>query len=363
MFLSILAVIFLVAAVTAFIIGRKYSTSEPVQGKLSVFANSSKKDNKDSDSSKNLRYAPSLSIVIPCYNEEERLPIMMDQTLEFCKSVVAKCQKTANAQKSREAGDFSDFEIIVVDDCSKDKTVEVFENYKKKNTDVKMSLVPVKPNRGKGFAVRSGFLNASGDYVLMADGDGATRISDVCKLLASVRTTVFDEQGKPVQVSATSEDENSNEFQNASKKTHPRHKHAFIAVGSRAHLEDESIAQRTFFRTVLMKLFHLVVQITYFVGTRGTICHIHDTQCGFKLFDRRLCEPVFLNNRLERFAFDVELFICSKRLGLKSIEVPVNWKEVPGSKVNVKAMIQMGLDCVLMCFTYGLGYWPVQGKF
>lgn len=358
MILSIIAVLFLLAAATAFYIGTKYSTSEPIQGKLSVFA-SNKKDEKQT------RYAPSLSIVIPCYNEEERLPIMMDQTLEFCKSIVAQCQKTANAQKSREAGEFSDFEIIVVDDCSKDKTIEVFENYKKKNADVKMTLVPVKPNRGKGYAVRSGFLAASGDYVLMADGDGATKISDVCKLLSTLRTTVFDDHGKPQQNIAANQQEENDELNMSqrSKQQQPRHKHAFIAVGSRAHLEDESIAHRTFFRTILMKAFHLVVQITYFCGTRGTVCHIHDTQCGFKLFDRRLCEPVFLNNRLERFAFDVELFICSKRLGLKSIEVPVNWKEIPGSKVNVKAMMQMGLDCLLMCFTYGLGFWKVQGKF
>ena len=120
------------------------------------------------------------------------------------------------------------------------------------------------------------------------------------------------------------------------------------------------MANRTFSRTVLMKLFHLVVDVTYLVGTRGSFCQIRDTQCGFKLFDRRVCKSVFLSNRLERFAFDVELLIVAKRCRYGVAEVPVRWEEVPGSKVNIRAMVQMGLECLLMCFTYGLGIWGVK---
>lgn len=382
MILSVLAVIFLLSAATAYFVGSRYTTSDAPKGKLSVFANSYNNNNNNNDDrlgssvsgskDNTARYAPCLSIVIPCYNEEERLPIMLDQTIKFCKDTVDECRNLADAEKSRQLGHFGDFEIIVVDDCSKDNTVGVFEKYKKAHPGSKLLIVSVKPNRGKGFAVRSGFLAASGDYVLMADGDGATKINDVCKLLSNIRTTLVSEStcdgsnstnNNNSNVAAASSSSSCVVRSSGDVKKSERYKHAFIAVGSRAHLEDEAIAQRTIFRTILMKAFHLVVQVTYLCGTRGSVCHIHDTQCGFKLFDRRLCEPIFLNNRLERFAFDVELLICAKRLGLKVVEVPVNWKEIPGSKVNMKAMAQMGLDCLLMCFTYGLGFWGVVRKF
>jgi dolichyl-phosphate beta-glucosyltransferase len=335
--LGLAATLAVTSVVIAYVISRRYSTSDPPRDKLSVFCTV-----LPGAAPTPARVAPTLSIVIPCYNEEERLPIMLDQTLAFCSETTAACAKLNDAQAARARGLFSDYEIVVVDDCSKDGTVAVFERYKARNLHVKLSLVRVQPNRGKGFAVRSGFLAASGDYVLMADGDGATQIGDVCKLLAALRGGAGSDAPAPAPQAGS--------------------KAPFIAVGSRAHLETESIAQRTGIRTLLMKLFHLVVQFTYVCGTRGAVCPIHDTQCGFKLFDRRLCEAVFTNNRLERFAFDVELLIVARRLGLRVVEVPVNWREIPGSKVNLRAMVQMGLDCLLMCFTYGLGMWGVTRR-
>lgn len=258
--------------------------------------------------------APTLSIVVPCYNEEERLPPMLKDTVAFCAAHVKAPGAT-----------FSDYEIIIVDDCSTDKTRDVAEAFIRANPDVKIRLHRVVPNHGKGFAVRSGFFQAFGDYVLMADGDNATRISDVAKLFESLHFKLTDRRFD-------------------------------VAVGSRAHLEHQSIAQRTLGRTILMKLFHFVVAVTYLTCTTRP-CHLHDTQCGFKLFNRSRCERVFRSNRLERWAFDVELLIHCRRLGINVIEVPVNWQEIPGSKVRIGGMIQMGLECLLMCLAYPLGLW------
>eukprot|EP00331_Platyophrya_macrostoma_P008330 CAMPEP_0176425882 /NCGR_PEP_ID=MMETSP0127-20121128/11632_1 /TAXON_ID=938130 /ORGANISM="Platyophrya macrostoma, Strain WH" /LENGTH=254 /DNA_ID=CAMNT_0017807085 /DNA_START=392 /DNA_END=1156 /DNA_ORIENTATION=+ len=246
----------------------------------------------------------------------------------------------------KNASPFRDVELIVVNDCSTDDTVEVAkrvireanhsapgheedddESADKASTTslIRFSLVNVSPNRGKGFAVRSGFFAASGDVVLMADGDGATRFSDVDTLFESMESSGAD-----------------------------------IVVGSRAHMEKDSIAKRTLPRTILMKLFHVVVSVTYFIGTLGKRCPVRDTQCGFKLFRRRQTDKVFENNRLERWAFDVELLILAKRLQCHVVEVPVNWQEIPGSKVKLSGMVQMGLECLLMCFAYPFGLWEVM---
>lgn len=257
---------------------------------------------------------------------------MLEQTLAYCMEAKQKCVDDA---VSRAEGLFADFEIVVVDDCSRDKTADVVTTFAAKHPEAVIKLIRVNPNRGKGHAVRRGFFESSGDYVLMADGDNATQIADVSKLFKALR--------KPLPATGVPQ----------------HHSLPVIAIGSRAHLEQKAIANRTFFRTVLMKAFHLVVAVTYFFGTRGSVCHLRDTQCGFKLFDRRVTEVLFLNNRLERWAFDVEILLLARRRGLKVAEVPVRWEEIPGSKVRLRGMVEMGLECLLMCFTYSLGIWRI----
>ena len=297
---------------------QRYHTTKPPAGKKPrQFANRAN--------------GPSLSIVIPCYNEEERLPPMLKETIAFCDKTVKAC---VSDDAARSEGLFSDYEILVVDDCSKDRTIAVAEQIASeapREVADRIRIVRVNPNHGKGYAVRSGFFEASGDYVLMADGDNATKIDDVRALFKALRKPTAAGTAAPV-----------------------------IAIGSRAHLEEASMAQRTFLRTVLMKAFHLVVAVTYFMGTLGSVCHLRDTQCGFKLFNRRVCSDLFLNNRLERWAFDVELLLLARRFALGVVEVQVNWSEIPGSKVNLKGMAQMGLECVLMCVAYPLQFWPIR---
>src|SRR5688500_13832783 len=109
MILSIIAVIFFIGAFTARYIGQRYSTSQAPTDKLSVFATVENNNNSNNDASRT-RFGPTVSIVIPCYNEEDRLPSMLEQTIKFCNSVVQQCQTTADAEKSRELGHFSDYE-------------------------------------------------------------------------------------------------------------------------------------------------------------------------------------------------------------------------------------------------------------
>jgi dolichyl-phosphate beta-glucosyltransferase len=273
---------------------------------------------------------PTLSVVIPCYNEEERLPSM----LEDCVAYINKLDAARRVEGGGGGCAFRDVELVIVDDCSKDNTVDVATKYldgvnrkRPASEAILYVIVRVNPNRGKGYAVRAGSFAASGDLVLMADGDNATKFSDVERLAARME---HGGKGKTVQV----------------------------AVGSRAHLEKDSVATRTLFRTILMKVFHLVVNVTY-TATTWRVCHIRDTQCGFKLFRRAALEKIFLNSRIERWAFDVEILLLASLFEMRVVEVPVTWSEIPGSKVNVKGMAQMGMECLLMCFAYPLGFWRI----
>jgi dolichyl-phosphate beta-glucosyltransferase len=320
-FYIIVLAVFAVAAAVAKHFGARYVTTTPAARNGRSFVKFARQASSDS--------GPTVSLVIPCYNEAARLPPMLDETIKFCVGVTARC---TSDEASRQHGLFADFELVVVDDCSTDGTCAVVERYQKKYPDVLIRLVKVTPNHGKGYAVRQGFFASSGDYVLMVDGDNATKIDDLCKLFKALRG------GK-----------------RAAGVMPP-----VIAAGSRAHLEQQSVASRTLGRTLLMKAFHLVVNVAFTVGTCGGVCNVHDTQCGFKLFDRRVCEILFVNNRLERWAFDVEIFILAKYIGLGAVEVAVAWDEIPGSKMNIRGMVQMGIECLLMCFTYSLGFWPVK---
>lgn len=319
---GVLVALVAAAVATAHHFAAKYATTRPV---LTAAEKSDRRKKLFPGCNGNI-----LSVVIPCYNEAERLPPMLRDTIACLTQHLSRVADVSAGQGRRF---FDAFEILVVDDCSTDATIKVaeaeFDVALKRDASLQKvascRVVASKPNHGKGFVVRTGFFEAVGDFVLMADGDNATKIEDVFKLL--------DVVDGPIS--------------------------AHIAVGSRAHLEKDSVAQRTLFRTLLMIAFHWVVHVTYFVGTRGSWCRIRDTQCGFKLFRRAACESVFLSNRLERWAFDVELLLVARRQGLTATEVSVNWAEIPGSKVRLGGMVQMGLECLLMCATYSLGIWGV----
>uniref|UniRef100_A0A672YPG6 dolichyl-phosphate beta-glucosyltransferase n=1 Tax=Sphaeramia orbicularis TaxID=375764 RepID=A0A672YPG6_9TELE len=218
-------------------------------------------------------YSRELSVVIPAYNEELRMPVMLDEAMGYLE----------NRQKQNPS--FT-YEVIVVDDGSKDKTTEVAMQYTRKYGADKVRVLTLVKNRGKG---------------------GAVRMDNLA-----------------------------------------------ISCGSRAHLEKDSVAQRSMFRTFLMYGFHFLV---WFFCVRG----IKDTQCGFKLFTREAALKTFSSLHVERWAFDVELLYIAQCFEIPIAEVAVNWTEIEGSKlVPFWSWLQMGRDLVFIRLRYITGAWKLQ---
>ncbi|XP_061557973.1 dolichyl-phosphate beta-glucosyltransferase [Phycodurus eques] len=252
-----------------------------------------------------------LSVVVPAYNEELRLPVMLDEAMEYLQ----------NRQKRHAS--FT-YEVIVVDDGSKDKTTEVVLRYTKKYGAEKVRVLTLVKNRGKGGAVRMGTLSSRGRLILMADADGATKFGDVEKVEGGL------------------------------KDLNPKPGNMAISCGSRAHLEQEALAQRSLFRNVLMRGFHFLV---WFLCVRG----VRDTQCGFKVFTREAALRTFSSLHVERWAFDVELLYIAQRLKIPIAEVAVNWTEIEGSKlVPFWSWLQMGRDLLFIRLRYLMGAWKLQ---
>jgi len=213
-----------------------------------------------------------LSIIIPAYNEEKRLPVYLARILEYL-----------------ELQDIS-YEIIVVDDGSHDLTAEVVDRFKQENVRVK--LIRLSRNGGKGCAVRAGMLQASGKLRLFADADGATPIAELERLQKAIDSG------------------------------------ADVAIASRAMKDDSCIINAHLHRKVIGRVFHYIV-------TTLTVKGIHDTQCGFKLFTAEAAQAVFPLQRIDDFGFDVEILYLCQRYGYRIAEVPVNWTDIAGSKVSL----------------------------
>lgn len=257
-----------------------------------------------------------MSLVVPAYNENERMPIMLDETIEYFKG-------RPNASKEV-------VEIIVVDDGSKDDTAKIASQYGAKlNAKFKASsgggivlrVLKVSPNCGKGNAVKQGMLRARGELCLMVDADGASRISDLVLLEKGIKDCTTDDG------------------------------HG-ISVGSRAHLADAAIAQRSFIRNILMHGFHALV---WTLTVRG----IRDTQCGFKLFTFNTKRLLFKHQRIERWCFDPEILMIARWLSIPISEQPIHWQEIEGSKIRPSAIANMGRDLFLIRLCYTFGIWTV----
>ncbi|XP_005187768.1 dolichyl-phosphate beta-glucosyltransferase [Musca domestica] len=250
-----------------------------------------------------------LSVIVPAYNEEERMPSMLDECLEYLENK----SKSANFT----------YEVIVVSDGSSDGTVALALKYSKKYTAEKVRVLELIENRGKGGAVRLGMLSARGRNLLFADADGATTFSDLDKLTEALAAINKD----------WTEDA--------------------VVIGSRAHLEQEAIATRSAFRTFLMHGFHFLVWLF-------AVRSLRDTQCGFKLLTRSAARKLFRIMHVERWAFDVELLYLVERLNIPVREVAVKWQEIEGSKLTpFWSWIQMGVDLFLIWFRYTIGAWQI----
>ncbi|OTF69669.1 dolichyl-phosphate beta-glucosyltransferase-like protein [Euroglyphus maynei] len=260
-----------------------------------------------------------LSVIVPAYNEQDRLPTMLEEAIDYLERQSFK------------------YEIIIVDDGSRDKTTQIALGYVQKYGTEKIRVITLVTNRGKGGAIRIGILASRGEYCLFADADGATKFSEFEKLNQFIQ----DRRKSYSKTELISKEKNfGNEFD---AQMFP------IAIGSRAHLEKESIAQRSYFRTILMLGFHFIVWLL-------TVKTVRDTQCGFKMFPRTIAQILFTHTHIERWAFDVELLLIAERLQLPIGEIPVEWTEIEGSKiVPVFSWIQMSIDVSLIFCNYTTG--------
>ncbi|KAL1693559.1 glycosyltransferase family 2 protein [Schizophyllum commune] len=246
-----------------------------------------------------------LTVVIPAFNETERLPDMLTSAIDHLRVTPLKLS----------------YEILIVDDGSTDGTAEASLKLAAQYPDSDIRVVSLKHNLGKGGAVRHGMLHSSGERLLMVDADGASRFMDLDALWKAM------------------------------DKIGPNNAPA-IAVGSRAHLvKTEAVVKRSLIRNVLMYGLHTILRI---VG----VGHIRDTQCGFKLFSRKAAQHIFPAQHLPTWIFDVELLLLAKQLGIPVAEVPIEWHEVPGSKLNVfTASLQMLRDLLIVRANLLLGRW------
>lgn len=229
--------------------------------------------------------APQLSIVIPAFNEEQRLP--------------ATLEKIANYIREKRP----DTEVIVVDDGSTDKTAEVAGA--SRGEIGQLRVVSNGRNRGKGFSVRHGSLEAKGDIILFTDADLSAPIEEGEKLLAAI-------------------------------ESHD------VAIGSRAVdrslIEVHESAFREFAGIIFNKIVRVILRLPFV-----------DTQCGFKAFRRERCLIIFEQQTIERFGFDPELLYLARHHGLSIVEVPVRWAHSPATKVNMmRDSVQMFLDVLII---------------
>lgn len=251
-----------------------------------------------------------MSIILPAYNEEERMQMGVQVVMDYCE-----------ARERASKGSWT-YEVIVVDDGSKDKTLdEALKVTEKFGTD-KVRVLSLLENSGKGAAVRAGMLVGRGAKLLFADADGATNMDDLDKVEAGL-DRVTDGRGLG------------------------------IAVGSRAHLEEDALAKRNPFRNLLMLVFNTIVSTFAVKGVR-------DTQCGFKLFTRGAARLVFPSQHLTRWSFDPELLYMAQRNGVSIAEVPVRWEEIPGSKLRLFVNgARMVCDIMTIPFMFRFRLWTL----
>lgn len=219
-----------------------------------------------------------LSVIIPAYNEEKRIP----QTL-------LSLDKYLSVQKYS-------YEILVVDSGSADKTAFVVNNLTKLIKNLRLINLPA--NRGKGWAVTQGMLASSGNYRLFTDADNSTSIEHFSKMLT------FLEQGYD------------------------------IVIGSRALRESVIAVPQSLFKRLLGKAGNLFIQLVAVWG-------IWDTQCGFKVFEEKAANDIFSRLTIPGWGFDVETLAIARLRGYKIKEMPVRWVNDPLSHVTAIAYFQV----------------------
>jgi glycosyltransferase involved in cell wall biosynthesis len=232
-----------------------------------------------------LTTAPELSIIIPAFNEELRLPGSLEKVAKYIR------EKRPNA------------EVLVVDDGSVDRTAAVAESWTGRIPQLR--VLSNGTNRGKGYSVRHGAQEARGDVILFTDADLSAPIDEGEKLLAALKS--YD-----------------------------------VTIGSRAVdrslIEVHESAFREFAGIIFNKIVRNILRLPFV-----------DTQCGFKAFRRERCRIIFEQQTIERFGFDPELLYLARHHGLSIKEVPVRWAHSPATKVSMmRDSVQMFVDVFII---------------
>jgi len=234
------------------------------------------------------------SIVIPAYNEEDKILSSLTQVVNFMK------------------GFCNSFEVIVVNDGSKDSTAVKVNEYAKENPEV---ILIDNPHKGKGFAVWTGMMKAQGEYIYMADADFSAPIEDIKKFSVWVKDQNFD-----------------------------------VVIGSREGFGAKRIGE-PIYRHIMGRVFNYFVQVVALPG-------ISDTQCGFKLFTKKAAKDIF--SRILIYgadtkeidtayfgAWDVEVLYLARKLGYNIKQVPVTWVYVKSKRLNpVRDSFKMARDVI-----------------
>jgi len=214
---------------------------------------------------------PRYSIVIPAYNEAARLGATLQRVLAYV------------------ANQPWDLEIIVVNDGSRDDTAEITRGYAEKNPNLRLLENP--GNRGKGYSIRNGMLNATGDVLIFSDADLSSPIEEVPKLLAAIAAG------------------------------------ADVAIGSRWLRSNLQTQRQPLYRQLFGRIFNIALRVILGLS-------YSDTQCGFKAFTHRAAQSIFTRQRIERWGFDPELLFLARRYGIKVAEIPVEWAHSEGSRIS-----------------------------
>ena len=232
------------------------------------------------------------SIVIPAYNESDKISSTLTQVVNFMRGFSEK------------------FEVLVVNDGSEDNTSEIVKKYSSENPEVRLID---NPHKGKGYAVRTGMLKAEGDLIYMADADLAAPIDELKKLSVWVKEQNYD-----------------------------------IVIASREGVGAERIGE-PFYRHFMGRVFNFFIQLIALPG-------ISDTQCGFKLFKKKAAKDIFSRLRIYGEesreisgaylgAWDVEVLYLAKKMGYTIRQIPVTWTFVKTTRLSpVKDSFKMLRD-------------------
>ena len=211
------------------------------------------------------------SIIIPAYNEVARLGATLDRVLNYI------------------AAQHWDAEVIVVNDGSRDQTPDLVRSYAQTHPTLRLLENP--GNRGKGYSVRNGMLNATGEILLFTDADLSAPIEEAPNLFAAI------------------------------------HSGADIAIGSRWLRPELQSRRQSLLRQFYGRIFNLALRLVLGLTFK-------DTQCGFKAFTRQAAQEIFPRQRIERWGFDPELLYLARKLGFKVKEIPVIWSNSDGTRIS-----------------------------